>query len=208
MSYYPVFLNLEGKKTVVVGGGKVAERKIFSLIRSGADITVVSPRLTKRLLTKKAERKIGHLARDYKTGDLAGAFLVIAATDSSEINKKVAWDAPALVNVVDTPSQCNFIVPSSVRRGDMIIAVSTSGAAPALSKAARKELERWYGPEFTEYLNFVKKIRARALTEITEKKTREDFLKSLASEKTLYILRTKGVNPVKSMILRGFGQLS
>ncbi|MEW6108593.1 MAG: bifunctional precorrin-2 dehydrogenase/sirohydrochlorin ferrochelatase [Nitrospirota bacterium] len=201
MNYYPVFLNLKNKRTVVIGGGKVAERKIIQLIKSGADITVVSPALTTRLLKEKAAKKFRHISRRYVQGDLKNAFLVIAATDSPEINTKVADDAPALVNVVDVPSECNFIAPSVIRRGPMLIAVSTSGTSPAISKAVRKELEKSYGFEFSEYLKFTKKMRAKAFAEISGKNKRERFLKSLASEEIIHSLRTKGVESVKNIVL-------
>jgi len=197
MNYYPVFLNLAGKKALVVGGGRVAERKVLSLLAAGAGITVVSPSLTKRLAKQASEGRITHRARNYRRGDLKGAFLVIAATDDSALNRQVAIDAPALVNVVDVPGECNFIAPSVVRRDPLIVAVSTSGASPALSRAIRKELEVLYGPGFSDYLRFVKKIRAKALKEIPDGKKRMKFLKTLASEETLKTIREKGPAAVK-----------
>jgi precorrin-2 dehydrogenase/sirohydrochlorin ferrochelatase len=159
--YYPVFLNLKGKKAVVVGGGKVAERKILSLLKAGSDVKVISPYLTKRLEKEKLRGRIKHTPRQYRKGDLESVFLVIAATDSGVINERVSKDAPYLVNVVDTPHLCNFIVPSIVNRGLLTIAVSTSGVSPGLSRSIRKELEKLYGPEFANYLKSVKVIRAK-----------------------------------------------
>ncbi len=123
--YYPAFLNLEDKKTVVVGGGKVAERKILGLLNAQAEVTVVSPVITKRLEQEEQKGRIRHICRKYRKGDLKNAFLVIAATDSEDINEKVSRDAPCLVNVVDTPKFCNFIVPSILQRGPLTIAIST-----------------------------------------------------------------------------------
>lgn len=200
MKYYPAFINLKDKKVVVVGGGKVAERKILSLNKAGANVKVISPSLTKRLLREREMGRIIHIARNYRRNDLKGVFLVIAATDSSEINTQIAEDAPALVNVVDVPSECNFIAPSLVQRGDLIIAISTSGASPALSKAIRKELEGFYSPEFTYYLKLAKDLRERAMAEIKNRKKRESFLKSLASRKILHILRVKGFHEVKKIL--------
>lgn len=181
-SYYPVFLNLRGKGCIVVGGGRVAERKVLSLLKSGADITVISPELTKRLKEKSLKRAIKHIPRKYKKGDLKNAFLVIAATDSNKTNKKVSEDAPHLINVVDMPSLCNFISPSLVKRGPLTIAISTSGVSPSTAKAVRKELEKLYGAEFGKRLASLKKIRAKAMAEIKDKKKRERFLKKLGSE--------------------------
>lgn len=189
--YYPIFLNLKNKKTFVVGGGKVAERKILTLIKAGADITVISPELTKRIEKEKLKGRIKHIPRQYKKGDLKDAFLVISATDSPAVNKEVSEEAPFLMNIVDNPSLCNFIVPSVVKRGPLTIAISTSGISPSLSRAIRKELEKLYGPEFADYLRSLKKIRARAMKEIPDKNKRAKFLRSLVSEKTIEIIRQK-----------------
>jgi len=182
MSYYPAFLNLKGEKTVVVGGGKVAERKALSLLKTGAEVTVISPECTARLSKESLRGHIKHIFRKYKKSDLKNAFAVIAATDSDEINRKISEDAPYLVNVVDTPSLCNFIVPSVVRRGPLTIAISTSGVSPAMAKAIRKELEGLYGPEFAKHLSRIKQVRSKALREIKDKKKRESLLKKLAAK--------------------------
>ena len=181
-AYYPVYLNLKNKRCVVVGGGKVAERKVLSLLKTGASVTVISPVLTARLKREIGKGRINHIPREYKKGDLKNAFLVIASTDSIETNKEISDDAPHLVNVVDVPSLCNFIVPSVVRRGPLTIAISTSGVSPSVSKAIRKELERQFSPEFGRHLDSLKKIRAKALKEIADKKERERFLKKLGTE--------------------------
>lgn len=193
-TYYPVFLNLRVRKAFVVGGGKVAERKIVSLLKAGADITVISPTITKRIEKEKLEGRLKHIKRQYRNGDLDKAFLVIVATDSPVTNEKISKDAPCLVNVVDTPDLCNFIVPSTVNRGPLTIAISTSGVSPSLSRSIRKELEKEFGLEFAQYLQVLRKIRARAMEEIRDKRKRCRCLKSLASEKLLEMLREKGVN--------------
>ena len=201
MDYYPVFLNLKGRKAVVVGGGKVAERKISALLKAGADVTVVTPSLTPGLQKALSQKKIAHLARPYMRGDLKGAFLAIAATDSSATNRRVSKDAPGLVNVVDVPSECNFIAPSVVRRGPLLLAISTSGTSPAFARTLRKELQKSYGPELSEYLKFAKRIRAKAMDSISHKGKREAFLKGLASEEILALLRAKGVGEVKKVVV-------
>ncbi|MDO8746710.1 MAG: bifunctional precorrin-2 dehydrogenase/sirohydrochlorin ferrochelatase [Thermodesulfovibrionales bacterium] len=178
--YYPILLNLKGKKCVVAGGGKVAERKALSLLRSGAKITVISPEGTERLKKENLRGHIKYIPRRYKKGDLKNAFLVIAATDSIETNRKISEDAPYLVNVVDMPLLCNFIVPSVVRRGPLTIAVSTSGISPSLARAIRKELEGRYGREFEKHLNYIKKMRVKALSGIKNDKARIKFLRGLS----------------------------
>jgi precorrin-2 dehydrogenase/sirohydrochlorin ferrochelatase len=201
VDYYPVFLNLKGKKVVIIGGGKVAERKALSLLKAGARVTVVSPSLTRRLSLLKSGEGFSHLARAYRDSDLRGSFLVVAATDSEEVNRRISRIAPALVNVVDVPAECNFISPSVIKRGPLTIAISTSGISPALSRAIRKELEKIYGPEFSEYLRFLKKVRAKALAGVAEKKERERFLKGLASERMLKMLRSEGIAAVKEKVV-------
>lgn len=182
--YYPIFLDLSGKRCVVVGGGRVAERKCSALIRAGGRITVISPAITKRLMGYREKGLIRHIQRGYKSCDIKTAFIVIAATDSGETNEKVARDVMAagkLLNVVDVPAQCNFIVPSVLRRGLLTIAISTGGASPAMAKAIRKELQRLYGPEYSRYLDRLRDVRLKVMKEIPDKREREKFLKGLAA---------------------------
>ncbi len=207
MNYYPAFLNLHGEKAVVVGGGNIAERKILSLLKAGAAVTVISPALTARLRKEKTKKSIKHIARCYRAGDLRGSFLVIAATDSPSVNTQVAKDAPSLVNVVDVPKECSFIAPSVIKRGALTIAISTGGISPAFSKTIRQELEKIYGTEIGEYLNFVKGMRKKVLAGISDTKKREGFLKDLASGKTLQNLRTEGFRVVRKAVEEKFAKL-
>jgi precorrin-2 dehydrogenase/sirohydrochlorin ferrochelatase len=207
MKYYPAFLNLKGKKAVVVGGGRVAERKVLTLMKAGADVTVISPALTGRLTKQKEAGHVRHISRPYRSGDLKNSFLVIAATDSPEVNSMVAAEAPGLLNVVDVPVECNFIAPSIVERGPLVFAISTGGTSPAFAKAVRKELEKSYGPVFSGYLAFVKTLRSRAMKEIADRAAREKFLKSLASGDILDKLRTEGLDSVKQSVMSRFRKL-
>lgn len=209
MRYYPVFLNLKGKKVLVVGGGKVAERKILTLIKTGASLTVISPRITKPLSRLKKKGLITHIEGHYKKGDLRDAFVVIAATSSLQTNSRVARDAgqlkeglPRLINVIDAPSEGNFIVPSIMRRGPLTIAISTGGYSPAMAKNIRKELERLYDSGFGKYLRFLGKIRKRAMDEIKDNKKRERFFRELASEEIFSILRSKGFKAASEKIIQ------
>jgi precorrin-2 dehydrogenase/sirohydrochlorin ferrochelatase len=195
--YYPIFLNLSGRKAVVVGGGRVAERKILPLLKSRARVTVISPRITRKIEKIKELKHIHHIARPYRKGDLRDAFLVIAATDSPIVNERVSRDAGCLVNVVDTPHLCNFIVPSTMVRGPLNIAVSTSGVSPALARSIRKELEKIYGCEFVRYLQALRKIREDVMRLVQDKKKRKAFLKYLASEEVIRKVRVKGSTELK-----------
>jgi siroheme synthase-like protein len=162
-SYYPIFLNLHGKKCVVVGGGRVALRKVTTLLDCGAEITVISPKPHAEI-SKLFKNKAIHLVRrNYKPGDLKGAALSIAATHVKEINRKVAEEAKkngALVNVVDDAALSGFIIPSSFRRGDLCVAVSTSGMSPALAKKIRAKLEKKIGMEYAYLLSLIAEVRS------------------------------------------------
>ncbi len=228
MKYYPVFLDLKGKKAVVVGGGKVAERKAIALIKAGAWVEIITPTITKPLERYRKKGVVKHTKRNYKKGDLKGAFVVVAGTSSQETNIKIAKDAkqcrnpesgpgnsvrvigidskrdsdgsPQLINVIDTPSEGNFIVPSVVRRGPLTIAISTEGCSPAVSKAIRKEIERLYGAEFARYLRFAARMRKEAVEKIKEDKKRKKILKALASKEIFNTLRTEGFDAVSEKI--------
>ncbi|MBF0566662.1 MAG: bifunctional precorrin-2 dehydrogenase/sirohydrochlorin ferrochelatase [Nitrospirae bacterium] len=189
MTYYPVFLDLRGKKCVIVGGGKVAERKATKLIEAGASLTVVSPELTPVLSAMKDAGDLVHVERQYTEGDLDGALIAIAATDDPKRNGEIAASFEGLINVVTSPSLCNFIVPSSINRGDLSIAVSTSGVSPALSRAIRLELETLYGEEFREYLEFLKGFRERVQSSPMDDAKREFLLREAGSAGAVVAIR-------------------
>lgn len=164
--YYPAFLNLRGRKGVVVGGGAVALRKVQTLLECGAKVTVISPKLSGALEEWAAQGAIQTIRRLYCLGDLRGAAIAIAATDDPAVNALVAEEAReqrVLVNVIDTPELCDFIAPSIVRRGDIVIAVSTEGHSPALAKKLRLELERAIPPEYAQLADILSEVRAELL---------------------------------------------
>lgn len=161
-AYYPVFLNIAGRRCLVIGGGEVAERKATSLLDCGGRVTVISPRLSPGLEEKQAQGAIEALARDFQPGDLEGAFLVIAATDDPGVNDKIVREARKrgiLINVVDQPGECDFIVPSVVRRGELVVAISTGGRSPALARKIRQDIEKHFGPEYGTLLELVSQVR-------------------------------------------------
>lgn len=201
MKYYPAFINLKDKKAVVVGGGKVAERKVRLLINAGASVKLVSPDITGNIRKLAEKGLLSHIKRNYKASDLQGAFIVIAATSSEELNTRIARDAGYLVNVVDMPSEGNYIVPSIVKRGPLTIAISTEGTSPAVSKAVRKEIESHYSREFALYLRFAETVRKRVMKKITHAGKREKFLQSLASDELINTLREKGFTKAKNKVL-------
>jgi len=161
-AYYPAFLKLEGKKCVVIGGGEVAERKVMSLLDCGAAVTVVSPQMCQALGELVESGRVLALTREYRRGDLQGAFVVIAATDDASVNDLIAKEAQqerVLINVVDNPERCDFIVPSVVRRGDLLIGISTGGKSPALAKKIRQELENLFPEDFAQLTTLLSEVR-------------------------------------------------
>ena len=158
MTYYPIFLDLTGRACAVIGGGKVAERKVMSLIGALAKVTVISPRITNALAEQVRQGSLTHIKRRFKPGMLEGFFLVIGASSSKAVNTLVCDDGRgvgAMVNVADDPALCDFFVPSLVRRGELLIAVSTSAKCPALARELRIELEKNYGPEYAVYVELL-----------------------------------------------------
>ncbi len=144
MAYYPLFLELEGRHCLVVGGGTVAQRKAEGLLGAGARVTVVSPRLCQGLESLQRQGQVEHIDREYAPGDLAGFALAFVATDDGAVNEAVAREGQergVLVNAVDDPANCDFIVPSVIRRGDLTVGISTGAASPALARKVREELE-------------------------------------------------------------------
>jgi len=167
MSYYPIFVELEGKTALVVGGGSVARRKVETLLEHGASINIISRELTDKLKELIEGGKIRKIGEDFKDEHLDGVFAVFAATDDKQLNHKISESAQKrglFVNAVDQPADCNFIVPSIVKRGDLSIAISTSGKSPALAKKIRKELETQFGSEYETFLILMGRLREEILS--------------------------------------------
>jgi precorrin-2 dehydrogenase/sirohydrochlorin ferrochelatase len=143
-AYYPVFLDLENRPVLVIGGGPVAEGKVEGLLAAGARVTVVSPTVTPRLVDWSAAGRIEHRARPYQPDDLDGPRLALVATDDPAVSGAVAAEGRARgvwVNAADEPARCDFILPAVIRRRRLVVAVSTGGASPAAARAIREELE-------------------------------------------------------------------
>jgi precorrin-2 dehydrogenase/sirohydrochlorin ferrochelatase len=192
MKYYPAYLDLRERPCVVIGGGAIAERKTLSLIEAGAVVTVISPSLTPKLLDLSASGKISHLKKNFEEQDLIGAFLAIAATDSPDVNSAAAQACKkkqVLVNVVTPPEESSFIVPSVIERGELLIAVSTSGASPALSKKIRQELDKRYGPEYELLLSKLTSIRKRVREEVVDETERRKIYQSIVDSEVVDLLR-------------------
>ena len=191
--YYPAFADIEDQPCLVVGGGGIAEEKTAALLDCGADVTVISPDATAALRDRADRGEINWIARQYEPGDVRGHRLVISATDSTVVNERVYRDAEAegvMVNVVDVPALCRFIVPSVVRRGDLCIAISTGGKSPALAKKIRGQLEGAFGTEYAVLLDLLGQYRPRMkATHPDDIETRARLWPSLVDSDILDLIR-------------------
>jgi precorrin-2 dehydrogenase len=162
MGYLPIFVDVAGRPCAVVGGGKVAESKLRALLERGAAVTVISPTADERIAALAESGTITWNRRRWCSGDLAGFYLVFCAVDDPDASRMVAAEARKLgipVNVADQPELCTFIAPAIVRRGELQIAISTSGASPALAARMRSRLEREIGPEYAPLLLVLRAAR-------------------------------------------------
>ena len=200
MSFYPICLDLEARHCVVVGGGRVAERKVLGLLSCRAQVSVISPLLTEELQLQHARGTLQWIDREYQQGDLAGAFLVIAATDDEETQKQVYEEADAnnlLLNVADVTQRCNFILPATARRGDLAISVSTAGKSPALARKIRMELEKRYGPEYRVLVNILGGIRPQVLASGLPQSENEELFKQLLHDDMEEWIKNKKLDSIE-----------
>lgn len=163
MNYYPIYLNLAGRRCLVIGGGAVAERKIAGVLEAGANPTVISPAITNTIARWAKEQIIELIARRYQPGDLTGFDIAFVATDDGDLNAQVFQEGRRLgvwVNAADDPAHCDFILPSVLRRGDLTVAVSSGGSSPALARTIREELEIYFTDEYSLLVKLAAEVRA------------------------------------------------
>ncbi|MFZ5647281.1 MAG: precorrin-2 dehydrogenase/sirohydrochlorin ferrochelatase family protein [Bacillota bacterium] len=188
---YPISLNIENRLCLVVGGGKVAERKVFSLLECGASVRLVSPETTGGIKSLADAGKIEYIRDRYHSRHLEGVFLVIGATDEDEVNGKVSSDSMErglLVNVVDDPPRGNFYVPAVVRRGSLQIAISTDGKSPMLARIIRQRLEEAFTPGFGEVVSLIGEYREKIIKGTADPVKKENLLSSLLDGETVELL--------------------
>jgi siroheme synthase-like protein len=181
--YYPIFLDISKKPCLVVGGGKVAERKVRILLKFNGSIKVVSPRISSPLRELAEKGRIDLLLKEYEANDLNGIVLVFAATNFENINLRIRDDASErniLVNVVDNPSLCDFIVPSIVKKDPIMIAISTSGVLPSLSKKLRKDIAERITRDYILYARIMGRFRKLLIMKVQDKKFRQSIMKKIA----------------------------
>ena len=207
MRYYPVFLDLAGKSVVVIGGGNIAHQKMENLIKGGAEVTVVSPELNEPMAALKAEGRFRHIEREYEPGDLEGYTLAFVATDDREVNSTVADEGKARgvwVNAVDDPPYCDFIMPGIVQRGDLVIAVSTSGRSPAMARKMREELTDFLSEEWVAMLELAAEVRAelRARDVMVD----SDTWTAALDDELRHLLKEERTEEAKQRLLRNLRQ--
>jgi len=180
MSYYPIFLDLRGRECLVVGGGKIATRKVEGLLRAGAKVTVISLEITETLRAWEQQGKVRHLKRCYQKGDLKDYFLVYGATGLREVDDQMAAEARSegvLLNVVDHRTLCGFINPAVLQRGNLTIAISTGGKSPGFAKMVRQKLEEFMGQEYGAALTAVAEKRGELRQTSLDIEQRQRLLK-------------------------------
>lgn len=183
MPLYPVFLKLEGRKVLIVGGGSVAEQKIEGVLRSATDVTVVAPHTTPRIREWAEQGRLKHIPQEFRAGMAEGYFLVIAATDSPAVNHAVYDEARAsgaLCNAVDDTPYCDFYAPALVSRGEFQIAISTGGNSPALAQRIRKNLDGQYGIEYESWTAWLGRMRSMLRNALPAGERRKELLHLLA----------------------------
>lgn len=202
-SYYPMFVDLRGKTAVVVGGGEVSVRKIEALLAAGAAVRVVAPEIHPDIEDLERRGVLQIDRRPYRTGDLDGAFLAIAATSSPEVNRSVSEEASrsnTLLNVVDAPDLSGFIVPSVIRRGDLTVAISTGGLSPALARRLREKLEETLVPEYGAFLRLLGGMRPRVRRELPAFRQREAFWTEVVSSEVFELYKREGEGAARGRI--------
>jgi len=190
--YYPIFLDVEDRDVVIIGGGNVCARKVETMLRYGAKVTVVSPEFTDEIEAWARDGRIQIKRKPYEEADLDGASIVIASTDSETVNERIARDCRRRkipVNVVDVTHLCEFIVPAIIEKGSIQIAVSTGGKSPALARTLKEDVQRMIGPEYAEINDLLGELRPAAKKALPTDADRKRFFDGILASGVLDMLR-------------------
>jgi siroheme synthase-like protein len=204
--FYIACLKLTGRRCLVVGGGDVGLEKVEGLLVCGGDVVLVAPTAVPELERLAAEGSIRWERREYERGDLEGTFMVIAATDDTDVNIRVYEDAEQramLVNVVDVPPLCNFILPAVFRSGPIAIAISTAGASPALAKRMRNQIAEEYGEPYARLAELLNDVRGWAKGTLPTYQDRKEFFESIVNGEPdpIELLRQGDEDAVRDLIV-------
>jgi len=208
MRYYPVNLDIQGRRCLVVGGGRVGARKVNTLVACGAVVTVVSLDVDAGLQRLAIEKTIDLKQRAYQSSDVEGMFLVIGATDDEALNRQINADAERhnlLCNIADRPKICNFILPAVVARGDFALTISTAGKSPAFAKHIRHCLEKEFGPEYGDLLELMGAIRSRLLAEAHAPEEHKPLFEQLIDANLLALVREKATDRIDRLLATVLG---
>jgi len=190
---YPIFLNLAGKKCLVIGGGNVAERKVATLLEYEADVTVVSPEASESIRNWAFQGLIRWRARYFQMEDLEGVFVAFSATGDQELNRKISArcrERNILINAVDDPPNCDFYVPSTLRRNSLCLAISTEGKSPLLAAKLRREMESIITDEYGEWVEILGKLREEIKNSDLSIEERKKMFEALVQSDMLDLLKT------------------
>ena len=208
MRYYPVNLDVQGRRCLVVGGGRVGTRKVGTLNQCGARVVVVSPDVSQTVLRLADEQAIVLKRRPYRSSDLDGMFLVIGATDDEALNRQINADAERqglLCNIADRPEICNFTLPAIVRRGHFMLAISTAGKSPAFAKHIRKRLESQFGPEYGAVLALLGAIRSKLLADAHEPEVHKPLFEQLIEGDLLALVKDQQIDQIDQLLKKTLG---
>lgn len=192
MAFYPINLNISGRLCLVVGGGAVAARKIEALLFSEALVRVVSPEVSRKISDYAARGQIEWIRREYRESDLEQVFLVFAATNQPIVQDQIAHQAKksgVLLNSADHPDQCDFQVPAKIRRGGLLIAISTGGASPALSTRIKHRLYLEFGPEYGVLVDLLANIRRQVVGSSRESEANRILFQRIVSQPLLEMIK-------------------
>ncbi|HKB81528.1 MAG TPA: bifunctional precorrin-2 dehydrogenase/sirohydrochlorin ferrochelatase [Thermoanaerobaculia bacterium] len=207
--YYPIFIDVEARDVVIVGGGAVCARKAETMMKYGARVTIVSPEITAEIEAWRAEGKLAVRRKTYEESDLQDASMVIASTDDPCVNARVARDCRRRripVNVVDVTHLCEFIVPAIVERGSIQVAVSTGGKSPALARTLKEDLQHLVGPEYAEINDLLGALRPAAKKALATDADRKRFFDGIIARGVLQMLRDGKADEAYDTIARACGE--
>ncbi|RJQ84511.1 MAG: bifunctional precorrin-2 dehydrogenase/sirohydrochlorin ferrochelatase [Desulfobacteraceae bacterium] len=208
MRFYPICLDIKNRPCLVVGGGQVGTRKVKTLLTCGARVTVVSPEVTPELSKLAARGRIGLKRRAYRSTDQEGVFLTIGATDDATLNHLIHRDAEQagrLCNIADQPHLCNFVLPSVIQQGDLMIAISTSGKSPAFAKYLRRQMQTQFGPEYGILLDLMGTVRRRLLQNEHAPEAHKPLFERLIAEGLLEMIRLDQRTRINALLAEVLG---
>jgi len=194
-----MFVKLQGRSVLVVGGGAIGESKIHGLLDTAGNLRVIALDATERVHEWAQSGELSLEIRPFRPNDLDGVFLVVVATSSRELNQQIFDAAQArgiLCNVVDVPDQCDFFYPAVVKRGDLQIAISTAGQSPSLAKKLRQQLEKQFGPGYSDWLKELGETRRLVLSSDLDASRKRELLSSLASREAFEAIIERELAPV------------